>query len=89
MMNFANFHNQARLYILGALDVSEIKEFEKARKHFGQRAEDAIRECRALSEAFALSLRPDSSSIALKARLMSMVRKRRTARLMFQGLACE
>jgi len=76
-MNFKEFQNQARLYVIGALDDAECKEFEEARKRFGQKAEDFITECYRLHEAFALSLRPAKSSDALKERLMQMVRQRK------------
>ena len=75
-MNFDEFQNQARLYVIGALEAEELEEFEQARKDFGQKAEDFIGECYSMHEAFALSLRPAKSSDALKERLMSMVRNR-------------
>jgi hypothetical protein len=76
-MNFEEFQNRARLYVIGALEPEELHEFEEARKTLGQKAEDFIGECYGLHEAFALSLRPAKSSSALKDRLMSMVRERR------------
>ena len=75
-MNFEEFQNRARLYVIGALEPDELEQFEDARKNFGQKGEDFIAECYALHEAFALSLRPAKSSAALKDRLMSMVRER-------------
>jgi hypothetical protein len=75
-MSFEEFQNQARLYIIGALETEESEVFEVARKHFGQKAEDYITECYGMHEAFALSLRPAKSSDALKERLMAMVRNR-------------
>ena len=75
-MNFEEFQKQAPLYVLGALEPAEMKELEDARKQFGQKADDSIRDCQALCEAFALSLRPVKSSAALKERLMSMVCRR-------------
>ncbi|MEY2504524.1 MAG: hypothetical protein QOJ05_1609 [Verrucomicrobiota bacterium] len=75
-MSFDQYQNQARLYVIGALEPEELEEFEQARKDFGQRAEDCITECYSMHEAFALSLRPAKSSDALKERLMSMVRNR-------------
>ncbi|HZE14187.1 MAG TPA: hypothetical protein VE086_10535 [Chthoniobacterales bacterium] len=75
-MSFDEFQNQARLYVIGALDPEELEEFEDARKDFGQKAEDFIAECYSMHEAFALSLRPAKTSDALKDRLMSMVRNR-------------
>ncbi|MFL6594755.1 MAG: hypothetical protein ACJ8HQ_04860 [Chthoniobacterales bacterium] len=75
-MSFDEFQNEARLYVIGALEADEARDFETARKEFGQRAEDYIAECYDLHEAFALSLQPAKSSDALKERLMSMVRKK-------------
>ena len=75
-MSFEEFQNQARLYVIGALEPEELESFEQARKDFGQKAEDFIGECYTMHEAFALSLRPAKSSDALKDRLMSMVRNR-------------
>jgi len=62
--------------VIGALEPDEIDEFERARKQFGQKAEDFVGECYALHEAFALSLKPAKSSAALKDKLMSMVREK-------------
>ena len=76
-MSFEEFQNRARLYVIGALEPDETDEFEQARKEFGQPAEDFIAECYNLHEAFALSLRPEKSSDALKQRLMTMVRQRK------------
>ena len=75
-VSFREFQEQTRLYVIGALDVAEIEEFAQARKEFGQKAEDVLKECHALHENFALSLRSVRSSDALKQRLMSMVRER-------------
>ena len=76
-MNFEQFQNQSRLYVIGALEPEEVDEFEKARKKFGKKAEDFIAKCYALHEAFALSLRPAKSSDAIKERLMAMVKAKR------------
>ena len=76
-MNFEEFQNQSRLYVIGALEPEELEEFERARKKFGKKAEDFITECYDLHEAFALSLRPAKSSSAIKERLMAMVRARK------------
>ena len=75
-MSFEEFQNQARLYVIGALEPEETEVFELARKQFGKPAEDYVSECYNMHEAFALSLRPAKSSEALKERLMSMVRGR-------------
>lgn len=76
-MNFEEFQNRARLYVIGALEDGETEEFEQARVQFGQEADNFITECYRLHEAFALSLRPAKSSDALKNRLMQMVRERK------------
>ena len=76
-MNFEQFQNRSRLYVIGALEPDELEEFETARKEFGTKGEDFINECYTLHEAFALSLRPAKSSAALKERLMSMVKERK------------
>lgn len=76
-MNFEQFQNQSRLYVIGALEAEALEEFEKSRKKFGKKAEDFITECYALHEAFALSLRPAKASAAIKDRLMAMVRERK------------
>jgi hypothetical protein len=76
-MNFSQFQNQARLYVIGALEAEELEEFEKARKKFGKKGEDFITKCYALHEAFALSLRPAKASAGIKDRLMAMVRAKK------------
>jgi phosphopantetheinyl transferase (holo-ACP synthase) len=73
-MNFSEFQNQARLYVIGALESEELEEFEKAREKFGKKGEDFIAKSYALHEAFALSLRPAKASSAIKERLMAMVK---------------
>jgi len=78
-VNFKDFQNRARLYVIGALEPEELEEFEKARKKFGKKADDYIGECYGLHEAFALSLRPAKASTAIKERLMAMVRARKEA----------
>ena len=76
-MNFSQFQNQARLYVIGALEAEELEEFEKARTKFGKKGEEFITKSYALHEAFALSLRPAKSSAAIKERLMAMVREKK------------
>ncbi|PYK27776.1 MAG: hypothetical protein DME52_02955 [Verrucomicrobia bacterium] len=78
-MNFSEFQNQSRLYVIGALEAEELEEFEKARDKFGKKGEDFITKCYALHEAFALSLRPAKASSAIKDRLMAMVRAKKQA----------
>jgi hypothetical protein len=78
-MNFEQFQNQSRLYVIGALEPEETEEFEKARQKFGKKGEDFLTKCYALHEAFALSLRPAKSSDAIKERLMAMVRAKKEA----------
>jgi hypothetical protein len=76
-MNFEEFQNQSRLYVIGALEPEELEDFDRERKKAGKRAEDFITQCYALQEAFALSLRPEKASASIKERLMSMVRERK------------
>jgi len=71
--------NQARLYVIGALEPEEVEEFENARKKFGKKGEEFITKCYALHEAFALSLRPAKASSAIKERLMAMVKAKQQA----------
>jgi hypothetical protein len=78
-MNFSEFQNQSRLYVIGALEAEELEEFEKARTKFGKKGEDFITKCYALHEAFALSLRPAKASSAIKERLMAMVKAKKEA----------
>ena len=76
-MNFEEFQNRSRLYVIGALEPDELAEFELARKQFGTDGEDFITQCYALHEAFALSLKPAKSSSALKDKLMAMVKDKK------------
>ena len=76
-MNFEQFQNQSRLYVIGALEPEELDEFEKARKKFGEKAEEFISKCYALHEAFALSMRTAKSSEAIKDSLMAMVKAKK------------
>lgn len=76
-MNFNEFQNQARLYVIGALEAEELEEFENARQKFGKKGEDFVTKCYALHEAFALSLRPAKASDAIKERLMQMVKAKK------------
>ena len=75
-MSFEEFQNSARLYVIGALEPEELQDFEAARKVFGAAAEEFINQCYSLHEAFALSLKPAKASMAIKDRLMAMVRER-------------
>jgi hypothetical protein len=75
-MNFEEFKNQSRLYVVGALESEELGEFERERKKFGKKADDFVTQCYALREAFALSLRSAKASAAIKEQLTSMVRER-------------
>jgi hypothetical protein len=72
-MNFEEFQNQSRLYVIGALEPEELEEFGRERKKSGEKAEDFITQCYASHQALGLSLRPAKVS-AIKERLMSMVR---------------
>ena len=76
-MNFEEFQNQSRFYVVGGLEPWEVEEFEREREKFGKKAEDFVTQCYALHEAFALSLRSPKASAAIKEQLMSMVRERK------------
>jgi hypothetical protein len=76
-MNFEEFQNQSRFYVVGALEPGEVEEFEREREKFGKKGEDFVTQCYALHEAFALSLRSLKASAAIKEQLMSMVRERK------------
>ena len=78
-MNFEEFQNQSRLYVIGALEPEELEEFERERTKCGKKAEDFVSRCYALHESFTLSLRP-AKVAALKKRVMAMVRKRDSTR---------
>ncbi len=75
-MNFEEFQNQSRLYVIGALEPEELEEFERERKKSGKKAEDFVTQCYALHELFTLSLRTAAVS-AVKERVMAMVRERK------------
>jgi hypothetical protein len=79
-MTFEEFQNRARLYVIGALYPEELAEFERATSQFGTRAKSFIRDCYALRDAFALSLRPPGRRAALKERVLSMARSGTTAK---------
>ena len=74
-MTFEEFKNRARLFVIGALYPQELEPFTRARKEFGAKAEAFVRECLALRDAFALSMRPESSRDALKRRVTLMARR--------------
>jgi hypothetical protein len=76
-MNFEEFQNQSRFYVVGALEPGEVEEFEREREKFGKKGQDFVTQCYALHEAFALSLRSLKASAAIKEQLMSMVRERK------------
>jgi len=71
IMTFQEFQNCARLCAIGALYPGELAEFERASVQFGPRAKSFVRECSALRDAFALSLRPANTQGALKQRVLT------------------
>ena len=77
-MNFEEFQNQSRLYVIGALEPEEVEEFDRKRKQCGKKAEDFVIQCYALHESFTLSLRTAAVS-AVKERVMARVRERKQA----------
>src|SRR5262245_3677813 len=76
-MNFEEFQNQSRFYVVGALELGVVEEFERVLEKLGKKAEYVVTQCYASHEAFALSLRSLKASAAIKEQLMSMVRQRK------------
>jgi hypothetical protein len=74
-MNFEEFENLARLYIVGALEDGEEDAFQEARIDFGERAEDLIAEFRQLNSVFALSLQPHPPHPDTKRKLLQAIRQ--------------
>ncbi len=72
-MNSEEFENQARLYVLGALDDEELQQFEAARTQMGAAGERVIQECERLNSVFALSLRPTPPKPTTKQKLLEMI----------------
>ena len=73
-MNFEEFQNLARLFVVGALEGEDLDHFQNARGEFGSMAEDYIRECHKLNDAFALSLRPMPPRPETRERLLAQIR---------------
>jgi len=74
-MNFEEFENLARLYVVGALEDGEEEAFEEAREALGDRAEATIAEFRQLNSVFALSLRPHPPHPDTKRKLLQAIRQ--------------
>ena len=74
-MNFQEFENLARLYVVGALEDGEDEAFQDARLGFGERAEELIAEFRQLNSVFALSLRPHPPHPDTKRKLLQAIRQ--------------
>ena len=74
-MNFEEFENKARLYVVGAIDDDDLDAFRQARREFGERAEDFISECRKLNAVFALSLRPRPPRPETREKLLAQIRE--------------
>ena len=74
-MSFEEFENEARLYVVGALDGPELAAFTEARQQFGTAAEEFIHDCRRLSAAFTLSLKPQAPRTDAKQKLMMLIRE--------------
>jgi hypothetical protein len=74
-MNFEEFENLARLYVVGALEDGEEEAFQEARQEFGSQAEELIAEFRQLNSVFALSLRPHPPHPDTKRKLLHAIRQ--------------
>jgi len=75
-MNFEEFQQMARLYVVGALDDEELETFLTARKTFGPSGEQFLVECQQLNEAFALSLTPERPKPETKIALLDRLRQK-------------
>lgn len=73
-MKYEEFQHLARLYVLGALDPDEMEQFRVGRAIFGPKGEAFIDQCRKLSAALALSLRPVAPRPETKEKLMEQIR---------------
>jgi len=73
-MNFEEFENLARLYVVGALEDGEEEAFQDARLDFGETGEDLIAEFRQLNSVFALSLQPHPPHPDTKRKLLQAIR---------------
>jgi hypothetical protein len=74
-MNFEEFENLARLFVVGALEDGEEEAFQEAREEFGDRAEEIIAEFHQLNSVFALSLRPHPPHPDTKRKLLQAIRR--------------
>jgi hypothetical protein len=74
-MNFEEFENLARLYVVGALEDGEEEAFHEARQEFGKRAEELVAEFRKLNSVFALSLQPHPPHPDTKRKLLRAIRR--------------
>jgi hypothetical protein len=74
-MNFQEFENLARLYVVGALEDGEEEAFQDARQEFGDQAEELIAEFRQLNSVFALSLRPHPPHPDTRRKLLRAIRQ--------------
>ncbi len=74
-MNFEEFENLARLYVVGALEDGEEEAFREAREGFGEQAEQVVAEFRKLNSVFALSLRPHPPHPDTKRKLLQAIRE--------------
>jgi hypothetical protein len=74
-MNFEEFENLARLYVVGALEDGEEEAFLEAREEFGDRAEAVVAEYRKLNSVFALSLQPHPPHPDTKRKLLWAIRQ--------------
>jgi len=74
-MNFEEFENLARLYVVGALEDGEEEAFQEARRDFGDQGEEMIAEFHQLNSVFALSLLPHPPHPDTKLKLLHAIRQ--------------
>jgi hypothetical protein len=60
-MNFEEFQNQSRFYVVGALELGEVEEFEREREKFGKRLKTSLHNVMPCMKHSRLSLRGRTS----------------------------
>ena len=84
-MTLERFQNYARLYVIGALELEEMKRFEVAKEKHGPVAAAFVDECNRLHEELKLSLKPVEKTRAIRTRLLSMISRRNPTLMPLRG----
>jgi hypothetical protein len=75
-MRYEQFQHLARLYVVGALELDELTEFEEGMRLYGEIAEEYLKECRRMEAALTLSLRRSAPRSDAKQSLLEAIRRR-------------